>query len=155
VQVGEGINRAAWQQLGSSATKAVEDGLLAVWETTGLDGLYAIRLNVVDSQRNIQTAIIQVTVDNTPPSGRITYPEDGSTVQPVRGGVTMNALVEDQVGIARVEWWVDGKSVLRQTSAPFVYQLDVVSGSHTVYLKIWDSAGNSTITEAVNFKIKP
>jgi membrane peptidoglycan carboxypeptidase len=155
VQVGEGINPSAWQQLGSSATKAVEDGLLAVWETTGLDGLYAIRLNVVDSQRNIQTAIIQVTVDNTPPSGRITYPEDGSTVQPVRGGVTMNALVEDQVGIARVEWWVDGKSVLRQTSAPFVYQLDVVSGSHTVYLKIWDSAGNSTITEAVNFKIKP
>jgi hypothetical protein len=155
VQVGEGINPVGWQQLGSSGTKPVTDGLLAVWETTDLNGLYAIRLSVVDGQRNIHTAIIQVTVDNTPPAGRITYPEDGSTVQPVRGGVTLNALVEDQVGITRVEWWVDGKLAQRQTSMPFVYQLEAVSGSHSVYMKIWDSAGNKTTTEVVSFKIKP
>lgn len=155
VQVGEGINPSAWQQLGSSATKPVTDGSLAVWETTDLNGLYAIRLSVVDGQRNIHTAIIQVTVDNTPPAGRITYPEDGSTVQPLRGGVTLNALVEDQVGITRVEWWADGRLALRQNSAPFVYQLEAVSGSHSVYLKIWDSAGNQATTEVVSFKIKP
>jgi len=155
VQVGEGINPVGWQQLGSSGTKPVTDGLLAVWETTDLNGLYAIRLSVVDGQRNIHTAIIQVTVDNTPPACRITYPEDGSTVQPVRGGVTLNALVEDQVGITRVEWWVDGKLAQRQTSMPFVYQLEAVSGSHSVYMKIWDSAGNKTTTEVVSFKIKP
>lgn len=155
VQVGEGINPANWQQLAGIKTKPVEHGVLAVWDTTDLNGLYAIRLSVVDGQRNIRTAIIQVTVDNTSPTGRITYPLDGAKVQPVRGGVTLNAQVEDQVGIARVEWWVDGKLALQQTAAPFVFQLEAVSGSHSVFLKIWDNAGNQATSEKVSFKIKP
>jgi len=155
VQVGEGINPASWQQVGSPGTRPVTDGLLATWDTTDLNGLYAIRLSVIDNQNLIQTAIIQVTVDNTPPMGKITYPADGAQVQPVRGGVTLNAVVEDQVGIDRVQWWVDGKQVFTQTSPPFVYQLGATSGSHSAYLKIRDSAGNETVTDTVEFLIKP
>lgn len=155
VQVGEGINPDVWQQVGSTATQPVEKGTLVMWDTTGLDGLYAIRLSVVDQQNLIRSAVIQVTVDNTPPTGRITYPLEGSNVQPVRGGVTLNAVVEDLVGIDRVEWWADGKLALAQTSAPYAYLLEAVSGSHSVYLKIWDRAGNLTVTEKVSFRVSP
>ena len=155
VQVGAGINPATWQQVGSAATRPVTDGLLATWDTTDLNGLYAIRLTVLDRQNLIRTAVIQVTVDNTPPEVVISYPVKGAEVQPVRGGVTLNALVEDSVGIGSVEWWVDGRMVLEQTSAPFVYHLTATDGSHTAYLKVSDTAGNITVSEKITFRVKP
>lgn len=155
VQVGEGINPETWQQVGNASTRPVTDGLLATWDTADLNGLYAIRLTVLDRQNLIQTAVIQVTVDNTPPEATISYPQTGAEVQPVRGGVTLNALVEDSVGIGSVEWWVDGRMVLEQASAPFVYQLTTTGGSHTAYLKVRDTAGNITVSDRITFRVKP
>jgi membrane peptidoglycan carboxypeptidase len=67
VQFGQGINPDTWQQIGETQTHPVENGTLALWDTTGLEGLYALRLTVVQKDNQIQTAVIQVTVDNTPP----------------------------------------------------------------------------------------
>ena len=155
VQVGEGINPETWQQVGSTSTRPVRDGILATWDTSELNGLYAIRLSVLDQQNLIRTAVIQVTVDNTPPEAKISYPQAGAEVQLVRGGVTLNAVLGDEVGISAVEWWVDGRMVLEQTSPPFVYQLTADGGSHTAYLKVRDTAGNTTVTEKITFRIKP
>lgn len=155
VQVGEGINPQTWQQVGETLNQPVMDDLLTTWDTTGLNGLYAIKVIVIDKQNLVKTAITQVTVDNTPPTATILYPLTGSQVQPVGGGVTLNAAVEDQVGIASVDWWVDTKLVLTQITAPYVYQLEASNGTHQVYLVVHDTAGNETVTDFVSFQVKP
>ena len=155
VQIGEGINPETWQQVNASSTRQVHNGSLAEWDTSDLNGLYAIRLSVIDENHLIKTAITQVTVDNTPPSTSISYPLADETVEPVRYGVTLNAIVEDLVGIDRVEWWVDGKLVLTQTSPPFLYQLQSVSGKHKAYIKAWDTAGNQSQSDEIPFRIQP
>lgn len=155
VQIGEGINPENWLQVNESRQKVEGEEVLAEWDTSGLNGLYAIRLSVIDSVNVVRSAVTQVTVDNTPPAARITYPQDGQNVEPVRGGVTITATVEDQVGIARVEWWLNGKMLLEQTSPPYLYQFKATSGNHKVYLKAWDTAGNRVQSGTVSFGVKP
>ncbi len=153
LQVGAGINPDSWLQIGESGSQAVINDTLAEWDTSGLNGLYAIRLTVVGADNLIKTAITQVTVDNTPPSARITYPQPGQMVEPVRGGVTLAASVEDLVGIDKVEWWVDGKRVSTQNAEPYVYQLLSESGKHKALIKVWDQAGNQVQSTEISFEI--
>ena len=62
VQVGKGLNPQEWIQLGEDNFSAVDGGLLAEWDTTGLSGLYAVQLIVVRNDQKVDTAVIQVTV---------------------------------------------------------------------------------------------
>jgi hypothetical protein len=62
VQVGKGLNPQAWIQLGEDNYTAVDGGLLAEWDTTGLSGLYAVQLIVVRNDQVVDTAVIQVTI---------------------------------------------------------------------------------------------
>ncbi len=64
LQAGQGLNPRDWLQVTQEGTAPVENHTLGVWDTTGLDGLYALRLLVVRSDQTIETAVIQVTVDN-------------------------------------------------------------------------------------------
>lgn len=155
LQVGEGINPDNWLQINENTSKPVTDGVLAEWDTGELNGLFALRLTVVDAENLIKTAVTQVTVDNTPPTVKITYPQADQKVKTVRGSVTLTALAEDLVGIGKVEWWVDGKLASTQTAAPFVYQLPAQSGKHKALVKTWDLAGNSAQSAEVNFEIQP
>jgi membrane peptidoglycan carboxypeptidase len=155
VQVGKGINPQDWQQVGSTGTTPVDNGTLAVWDTTGLDGLYAIRLNVVDTNNQIQTAVIQVTVDNVPPSIHITYPTDGSQISSVNHIVTLNTDVTDEVSVADVQWWVDGRQVGERTEPPFTYLWSSTPGKHILQIKASDNAGNQSESTIVNFTVLP
>lgn len=62
VQVGKGLNPQEWIQLGEDNYTPVDGGLLAEWDTTGLNGLYAVQLIVVRNDQVVDTAVIQVTV---------------------------------------------------------------------------------------------
>jgi membrane peptidoglycan carboxypeptidase len=62
--VGQGLNPQEWIQVGSDSTNPVTDGILATWDTTGLNGLYAVQLQVVRADQRVDTALIQVTVKN-------------------------------------------------------------------------------------------
>lgn len=155
VQVGAGIYPDSWLQVGTTSERQVEDDILAVWDSGSLNGLYAIQLSVIDRNNRIRTAVTQVTVDNTAPLARITYPMPDSIVKPVRGGVTLNATVEDLVGIARLEWWIDGRLIHTQTAPPFVYQLRAIEKKYRVYLKAWDTAGNLATSDEITFQVEP
>lgn len=153
IQVGEGINPENWLQIVEPQTKPVNDDQLGIWDTGNLNGLYAIRLVVINSDNAVQTAVTQVTVDNTPPSAEITYPQAGSQVKPVQGVITFNARVEDAVGIARVEWWLDGKKTAETSASPYLYIWQAVAGSHTLQLKAWDTAGNQVDSAKIQFTV--
>ena len=62
VQVGKGLNPQEWIQLGTDITTPVDGGPLAEWDTTELEGLYAVQLIVIREDKKVDTAVIQVTV---------------------------------------------------------------------------------------------
>jgi membrane peptidoglycan carboxypeptidase len=60
--VGQGLNPSEWIQVGSDSTTPVTGGVLATWDTAGLDGLYAVQLQVIRADQRVDSALIQVTV---------------------------------------------------------------------------------------------
>lgn len=64
VLVGQGLNPQEWIQVGADSTTRVEDGILAAWDTSGLNGLYAVQLQVIRTDQRVDSAAIQVTVAN-------------------------------------------------------------------------------------------
>ncbi len=62
VQVGKGLNPQEWIQVGDDTFEPVENGLLAEWDATGLSGLYAVQLVMVQNDQVVETAVIQVTI---------------------------------------------------------------------------------------------
>lgn len=153
VQAGQGIFPSKWLKVAES-TQPVSAGTLAEFDTSGLNGMYAIRLSVVDQQNLIHTAYTQVTIDNTPPFVQIIQPSDNQTVVALAGRVTLSASAEDASGIARVEWWVNGREVMEQTTPPFTYPLIAESDTYEVVLKAWDTAGNFQQSATVNFNVQ-
>ena len=51
----------------------VENNVLEFWDTAGLaEGLYSLQLTGVDNNQSLRQATIQVTVDNKPPTIKLT-----------------------------------------------------------------------------------
>jgi hypothetical protein len=153
VQVGEGINPSNWVQVGEVHTTPVTDGVLATWDTGSLDGLYAIRLTVVDQANQIKTAVIQVTVDGVPPQAVILSPQPEAQISPVMGVITFSARVSDNTAISRVEWWLDGKPLQVSTTPPYTLVWQASPGAHRLFLKAWDTAGNAATSAKVTFTV--
>lgn len=154
LQVGQGLNPQSWLRLGDSRTELVENGVLGIWDTTGLDGLWALRLQVERTANRLDTAIIQVTVDNVPPQARILYPTPNMAAEPsAQGTVTLQIDASDNIGVARVEWLIDGRMVGENTAAPFSLPWDAARGGHEVRAVITDLAGNQVETPPVQFQV--
>jgi membrane peptidoglycan carboxypeptidase len=155
LQVGQGINPTSWLTIRESSSDPVEDGLLTSWDASGLDGLYAVRLQVVRSGQRIDTAVLQVTVDNTLPKAMIPYPLPGQGFERAsQPAIIFQADVEDNVGIRRVEWWLDGRKVGERGAAPFALVWDALPGAHTLQIRAVDLAGNLGRSEEISFTVK-
>jgi hypothetical protein len=91
--------------------------------------------------------------DPTPPTVSITAPPNGATIS---GIVNATASAADNVGVAKVEFYVDATLKATDTSSPYSFDLDTAqlsNGSHTLMAKAYDAAGNSAqhqITVTVN-----
>lgn len=87
--------------------------------------------------------------DTTPPT--VSASETGTS-----GTVTLSALASDNIGVTKVEFWVDGALKGTDTTSPYSQTLDsltLANGSHSLVAKAFDAAGNSTSSTAVNFNI--
>ncbi len=92
--------------------------------------------------------------DTVPPMAAITAPSTGSTVT---GSTTITANASDNVGVTRVEFWVDGALKGSDPAAPYSYAWDTTTtanGSRAVVARAYDAAGNigtsATITVTVS-----
>ncbi len=155
LQAGQGINPTSWVTIRESGDAPVEDGLLANWDTSGLDGLYALRLQVVRGGQRIDTFVLQVTVDNDPPAASIPYPLPGQSFErAAQPSVIFQANVADNVGILRVEWWLDGRKAGERSTQPFALVWDAVPGEHTLQIRAVDLAGNQGRSEEITFTVE-
>jgi hypothetical protein len=154
LQAGQGLNPTAWLLLGEDQHKPVKDGQLGVWDTTGLDGLYALQLVVVDQDKKVNTSTIQVTVDNQPPEVAIRSPEQGQDfAYPETKTITLQAEASDNLELERVEFYLDGQLINTLNQPPFAVSWTTRPGEHRLVVKAVDRAGN-TSQETVQFLVK-
>lgn len=93
-----------------------------------------------------------VPLDSTAPEVKLTSPAGGASVS----GSTVNvtATATDNVGVTRVEFFVDGISIGTDTSSPYATTWDsakVVNGDHQLSVRAYDAAGNAS-SDSIAFK---
>ncbi|HYM60781.1 MAG TPA: Ig-like domain-containing protein [Thermoanaerobaculia bacterium] len=89
------------------------------------------------------------TPDTQSPTVSITAPASGATVS---GTVAVNATASDNVGVTKVEFYLDGTLKSTDTTSPYSWSWDTTSssnGSHTLTAKAYDAAGNIGTSSAI------
>jgi membrane peptidoglycan carboxypeptidase len=142
LEYGQGLNPQEWVQLGSDGKAPVTEGLLGKWDTTGLNGLYAVRLLVLRSDQSVDQAVVQVTLDNAPPQVTITDPTAGQAIS-LAGGTQLALQAQiDEPFLVKADFYMDGQQIGEFTSAPFGTVWQAVVGTHTFRVEATDHAGN-------------
>ncbi len=131
------------------------------WDTTGYtNGSYSLQARAYDAAGNMGvSAMDTVTVQNaapdtTPPTVQITAPTTGSSVV---GAVSVNINGSDNVGVTRIEWYLDGALVGSSATAPASFSWNTTNsanGSHTLQAKAYDAAGNSSASATVTVTVQ-
>jgi len=153
LEYGQGLYPQAWVQIGADSTTPQTESVLGEWDTTGLDGLYALRLMVLRSDQLLDQAVAQVTLDNTPPQVAISYPQAGQEVSLLQEPqVALQAQVNDPF-LAKVEFYVDKVLVGESEAAPYGVIWKAKAGSHTLRVVATDRAGN-TAEASIQFTVK-
>jgi len=150
LQVGEGLNPQSWFVVGNDIAAPVDHDVLGVWDTSSLNGLYAIQLIVVREQRQVDTTTIQVTVDNQAPKITINYPEDGQVFSSESNMIiTFQVQATDNLQLEQIEFFIDEKLTATQIQPPFALPWPVLAGEHRLRVKATDLAGNTHQSEVV------
>jgi membrane carboxypeptidase/penicillin-binding protein len=145
IQVGQGLNPQKWLQIGQDVKSPVIDGTLGTWDTSGLQGLYVVQLQVISQDSRVDQAILQLTVDNTPPVVQILSPrmDEQFSYQP---GITILMAISaiDNLVVERVEFYVDDTLEKTLQGQPYAIVWDASPGEHTLRVKVFDLAGNQS-----------
>lgn len=157
LEYGEGLNPSSWVRIGEDHHNQVDHGLLEMWDTSGLNGLYTLQLTVVRNDDNYEQASVQVTVDNTPPEVEITYPPDGAEyVMEEDEWVSIQAEARDNLSIERVEFYLDDNLLSYDTVSPYNQKWTITAmGTHTIHVIAIDAAGNRTESEKIKISVIP
>ncbi len=132
------------------------------WDTTkAANGTHTLTAQAWDAAGNTATsASVTVSVSNaapsdtTPPTVSVTNPTGGSTVS---GSVSVGANASDNVGVAAVQFYLDGVALgARENASPYGVSWDTTksaNGTHTLTVQAWDAAGNTATSAAVTVTV--
>jgi membrane carboxypeptidase/penicillin-binding protein PbpC len=153
VQIGEGLNPSSWLQISKDKNTPVSNGELAVWDTTGLDGLYALQLLVVNQDQNVKIFTTQITIDNQPPEISIRYPEDGQAFTfPKDSRITFEVDANDNLELTTVVFYLNDIMLSSLKTPPYAVPWETRIGKHTLRVLAIDLAGN-TSEEIIKFEV--
>ncbi len=118
--------------------------------------IYARALAATEIQADMNAAVGTAGApDTTPPSVTLTAPANGATVS--GSSVTVAATASDNVGIAGVQFLLDGANLgAEDTTSPYsvTWNTTTAAGTHVLSARARDAAGNtqtsSTVTVTVN-----
>src|SRR5450830_1217754 len=108
-----------------------------------------------DASNNIgKSTPVSFTTSNTVTD--LTVPTVSASVTGSAGSITLNATATDNVGVTKVEFYVDGGLAGSSTASPYKLAYDstkLSKGSHSLVTKAYDAAGNVGSSSAVAFSI--
>jgi glucose/arabinose dehydrogenase/PKD repeat protein len=144
-----GFTPAAGNRIATPATPGYVDTVAA--------GTYYYRVKAADAAGNLSAASGEAsgsaTADTTAPSVSVTSPAAGT----VSGAVTLKASASDDVGVAGVQFLVDGAPFgAEDTSAPYEIQWpsdSVANGTHKISARARDGAANTTTSAEVSVTV--
>jgi len=117
------------------------------------EGQHIILIKAVDKVGNEAIYRLVVTIDRTPPSVVITFPEAGKYVS---GTISINVSAEDvESEVEKVSFIFDGILLYNDTEKPYEYSFDstlYLDGSHNLTVVAYDKAGNNK-TASITFYI--
>jgi len=117
---GKGLDPTQWTQIGSDHSNRVDNGFLEQWDVSALDGLYTLKLTVVERSGTPRESAIQVIVDNKPPTIKIVHPENGAIYSPEKDEwVSIGVEAVDNASMSKVEFYLDGGYIGATTVAPY------------------------------------
>jgi hypothetical protein len=124
------------------------------WNTTtttnGTHRLTATTRDVLGLVSSSSSVTVTVSNDATPPTVALTAPAAGATVS---GSITVSASASDNVGVAGVQFKLDGANLgAEDTAAPYAVSWNTTAaanGSHTLTAVARDAAGNVTTSSGV------
>src|SRR2546426_907383 len=127
--------------------------------TTTANGSHTLTAVARDAAGNTTTsAAVTVTVNNpdtTPPTVSMTAPASSATVSGTAG--TVSATASDNVGVAGVQFKVDGANLgAEDTASPYSVTWNTTTatnGSHSLTAVARDAAGNTTTSAAVTVTV--
>jgi hypothetical protein len=128
------------------------------WDTRSTpNGTHVLTAVARDAASNTKTsAAVSVTVanDTTPPTVTVTAPAAGATVT---GTITVRATAGDNVGVAGVQFRLDGANLgAEDITAPYSIAWNTVSatnGNHTLTAIARDAAANTTTPSAISVRV--
>jgi uncharacterized protein YgiM (DUF1202 family) len=145
----------------TGASPSISSPTSASTNVTGLSvvGSYVFKLTAKDNLLAVGaddvSVIVSNVVDTTAPTVSITAPTANSTVA---GDLTISATATDNVGVAGVQFKLDGGNLGNEdTSSPFSIvwnSANATDGTHTITATARDAAGNTTTSSAVTITIK-
>ncbi len=140
------------QKGSSTAGTGVADSVIFIADATGYwyakayeysgTGNYSLLISVSGSPGDTQA-----------PTVSITAPAGGATVS---GTTTVTASASDNVGVSKVEFYIDGALKATDTSSPYSYSWATTgysNGTHTVYAKAYDAANNVGTSSTVSVTV--
>lgn len=146
---GQGLNPGQWTDLGGQQTVYAPGSSIGLWDTNGLDGLYNLRLTVVLNDNTRQFDVVQVTVDNQPPTISLNAGEAGRVYQwPREGEIALEAVVEDNLAINRVEFYHNGDFLGADESWPYGFNWEIEGvGTENFNAVAFDAVGNNSAAD--------
>ncbi|GFO66543.1 hypothetical protein GMLC_01220 [Geomonas limicola] len=116
------------------------------WNTLSTaNGSHTVSAKAYDAAGNVgQSASVTVSVfnDTTAPTVAISSPSTGSTIGQ---SATVQVAASDNVGVTKVEYYLNGTLQGSATSAPYTFSwntLSSVNGTYTLSAKAYDATGN-------------
>ena len=128
---------------------------LVLNSTSLTNASHSLVAKAYDAANNVGTSsAVSFTVNNpvadtTPPT--VSASESGSS-----GTITLSATATDNVGVSKVEFYVDGSLKASSTAAPYSATLNsatLSNASHSLVAKAYDAANNVGTSSAVSFTV--
>jgi hypothetical protein len=150
-QIGGGIPAAAYASVANQSTMTLNETLTS--------GTYWYYVHAVQADgHDVWSSPMWITYqaggggDLQAPVTSITAPANGATVS---GTVSVTASATDNVGVSRVEFWLDGALQSTDTTSPYAWSWTVgaATGTHTLQSKAFDAANNTGSSAIVSVTI--
>jgi hypothetical protein len=161
------LNATASDNVGVSRVEFYVDGALKATDssspysatldsTTLANGTHALVARAYDAAGNVgSSGTVDFSVSNGS-GGDTTTPTASATESGGSGTISFAATANDNVGVTRVEFYVDGALKATDSSSPYSATLDsttLANGTHALVARAYDAAGNVGSSSAVDFSV--